>query len=75
MGLTLTAEPLVAVMLPGVITPVPPVKTAVKLLLAPEAIDVGLAVKLVIVTVVAGVTVTLTVCVTAVPVVGVTVSV
>jgi hypothetical protein len=46
---TLTAVPLVAVRKPGVIIPVPPVKTPVKLVDPPAAIDVGFAVKLVIV--------------------------
>ena len=35
--------------MPGVITPVPPVKTAVRLELIPDVMDVRLAVKLVIV--------------------------
>jgi hypothetical protein len=48
-GLTLTAVPLVAEMLPGVITPVPPLNTPVKLELDPFSIVVGLAAKLVIV--------------------------
>lgn len=47
-GLTLTAVPLVAAMLPGVITPEPPVNTPVKLELDPDSIVVGLAAKLVI---------------------------
>jgi hypothetical protein len=46
-GLTVTAVPLVAGIFPGVMTPVPPVKTAVRLLLVPDVIEVGLAVKLV----------------------------
>ena len=72
-GLTLTAVPLVAGILPGVITPVPPAKTPVRLVLAPAVIVAGLAAKLVIVG--AGTTVTVTVCVTAAPLDGVTVSV
>jgi hypothetical protein len=72
-GLTETAVPLVTAMLPGVTMPVPPVNTAVRLELEPAAIVAGLAVKLVITG--AGTTVTVAVDVTAVPVVGVTVSV
>jgi hypothetical protein len=45
-GLTLTEALLVMARFPGVITPVPPVKTAVRLLLAPAVIDAGVAVKL-----------------------------
>jgi len=76
LGLTLTAIPLVAGVFPGVITPVPPVKTAIRVVLAPAVIVGDAAVKLVIDGVVTkGVTVTVAVCVTAVPVVGVTVSV
>jgi hypothetical protein len=75
-GLTLIALALVTEMIPGVITPEPPVKTAVRLLLAPEAIEVGVAVKLVIVgEFTTGVTVTVTDRVIADPLVGVTVSV
>jgi hypothetical protein len=74
-GLTLTGVPLVTARLPGVITPVPPEKTAVRLELPPALIVVGVAVKLVITGPVAAVTVTVAVCVTAVPLVGVTVSV
>jgi hypothetical protein len=48
-GLTLTAVPLVTEMLPGVMTPVPLEKTAVRFELAPAVIEVGLAEKLVIV--------------------------
>ena len=77
MGLTLTAVPLVTellmVVLPAVITPVPPENTAVRFELCPEVMVVGLAVKLVMVGGVLAVTVT--VAVTAVPLVGVTVSV
>ena len=62
-------------MLSGVMTPVPPEKTAVRLELVPIAMDVGLAVKLVIVGGVLVVTVTVAVAVTADPLVGVTVSV
>ena len=47
-GLTLTGVPLVTGRLPGVISPVPPVKTAVRLELPPIAMDDGFAVKLVI---------------------------
>jgi hypothetical protein len=56
-----------------VIAPVPPVKVASRLELLPDVIVAGVAVKLVMVG--AGVTVTVTSCVTAVPVVGVTVRV
>ena len=49
MGFTVTAVPLVAEMLPGVMTPVPPVKVPVRLELWPELIVAGLAVKLLIV--------------------------
>jgi len=45
-GLTETAEPLVAEMVPGVITPVPLENTPVRLELVPETIEAGLAVKL-----------------------------
>jgi hypothetical protein len=45
-GLTLTGVALVTVMFPGVITPVPPVNSAVRLELLPAAIGVGVAVKL-----------------------------
>jgi hypothetical protein len=62
-------------MFPGAITPVPPLKFAVRLELAPEVIEVGLATKLVITGPDAAVTVTVAVCVTAAPEVGVTVSV
>jgi hypothetical protein len=73
-GLTLTATPLVAVRLPGVITPVPPVKTAVRPELDPAVMVAGLAVKLVIAG--AAFTVTVTVCVAVVvPTGGVTVRV
>lgn len=47
-GVTVMATPLVTVILPGVTTPVPPVKTAVKLELLPTVMVAGLAVKLVI---------------------------
>lgn len=46
-GLTLTAAPLVTGIFPGVIKPAPPAKTAVRLLLMPEVIEAGVAVKLV----------------------------
>jgi hypothetical protein len=72
-GLTLTAVPLVTAILPGVITPVPLAKTAVRPELPPARIDVGLATKLVIIG--AGFTVIVAVCVTALPLVGVTVRV
>jgi hypothetical protein len=72
-GLTLTAVPLVTGRLPGVITPVPLAKTAVRFELPPAVIVAGLATKLVIVG--AGLTVIVAVCVTAAPLVGVTVSV
>jgi hypothetical protein len=48
-GLTLNDVPLVAARLPGVITPVPPAKTAVRLELPPALIVAGAATKLVIV--------------------------
>jgi hypothetical protein len=70
-GLTLTAVPLVTGRFPGVITPVPPAKTAVRLVLPPAVIVVGLAPKLVIVGAVGtGFTVTIAVCVIAVPAAG-----
>jgi hypothetical protein len=72
-GLTLTGVPLVTGRLLGVISPVPPVNAAVRLLLDPVAMVAGLATKLVIVG--AGITVTVTTCVMAVPAGGVTVSV
>jgi len=46
-GVTLTAAPLVTERLPGVMTPVPPVKTPVKLVVPPGVTEVGLATKLV----------------------------
>jgi hypothetical protein len=48
-GLTLTAAPLVAGRLPGVITPVPFANTPVRLALPPTVIVAGVAAKLVIV--------------------------
>ena len=72
-GLTVTPTPLLAVRLPGVMTPVPFAKTPVRVALDPAATKVGLAVKLVIVG--AGFTVIMAVAVTAVPLVEVTVSV
>jgi hypothetical protein len=48
-GLTLTAAPLVAGILPGVITPVPLAKTPVSVVLAPTVIVAGLALKLLMV--------------------------
>ena len=73
-GVTLTAVPLVAVMFPGVITPVPPLKTPVRMADPSDVIVVGLAVKLVIFGE-TGFTVTVTVFETAVPAEFVTVSV
>jgi hypothetical protein len=72
-GLTLTAVPLITARLPGVITPVPLAKTAVRLELPPTLIVSGLATKLVIVG--AGFTVIVVVAVTAAPLEGVTVRV
>jgi hypothetical protein len=48
-GFTLTAVPLLAAMFPGVITPVPPLKTPVRLAVDPASMVVGLPLKLVIV--------------------------
>ena len=73
MGLTLTPTPLVTETFPGVITPVPFAKTAVRVELDPEAMVEGLAEKLVITGVAP--TVTVTVCVAGDPLVPVTVSV
>lgn len=73
-GVTATAVPLVTGILPGVITPVPPEKTAVRFEDMPAVIVGRLATKLAIAGG-AGFTVIVTVCVTAVPPVGVTVSV
>jgi hypothetical protein len=73
-GLTLTPLPLVTEIFPGVMTPAPLENTPVRVLLAPAVIVAGLATKLVMVGTLA-VTVTVAVCVTAVPVVGVTVRV
>ena len=72
-GLTLTPTPLVAVRLPGVMTPVPLAKTGVSVELDPVVMVAEFAPKLVMVG--AGFTVMVAVAVTAVPVVGVTVSV
>jgi hypothetical protein len=72
-GLTETAVPLVAVRLPGVITPAPPVKTPVNPDGVPAATEAGLAVKLVMAG--AATTVTVVMDVIGVPVAGVTVSV
>jgi hypothetical protein len=47
-GLTVTATPLLAARLPGVITPVPFAKTPVRAALAGAVMEVGFAVKLVI---------------------------
>jgi hypothetical protein len=49
LGVTLTAVPLVAARLPGVITPGPPANIPVRLALAPAVIAVGLTTKLVMV--------------------------
>jgi hypothetical protein len=72
-GLTVSSAPLVAGRLPGVMTPLPFAKTPVRVALDPVVIVDGLAVKLVIVG--AEFTVIMAVAVTAVPLVGVTVSV
>ena len=72
-GETLTAVPLVTEMLPGVITPVPPEKTPVRLEVDPAAIVPGLAVKLAIDG--PAETVTVAVCETDCPPVPVTMSV
>jgi len=73
-GLTGTEFPLVTEMLPGVMTPVPPANTAVRVVPPPPAVIVDAAdVKLVIVG--AGYTVTVACCVIAVPTGGVTVRV
>ncbi len=72
-GLTLMPTPLVMERLPGVTTPVPPENTAVRLLLEPDAMEAGMAPKLVMTG--AGETVTVTVWVMADPMVGVTVRV
>jgi hypothetical protein len=45
-GLTLTGVPLATATLPGVITPVPLAKTAVRLALVPASMAAGLAAKL-----------------------------
>ena len=73
MGLTVTPTPLVAVRLPGVMTPVPFAKTPVRVALDPFVMEAGLASKLVIVG--AGFTVMVAVAVTAVPLEPVTVRV
>ena len=72
-GLTVTPTPLVAVRLPGVMTPVPFEKTPVRVALDPVVMVIGIGMKLVIVGV--GFTVMVAVAVTAVPLVGVTVRV
>ena len=72
-GLTVTPTPLVAVRLPGVMTPVPFAKTPVRVALDPVVMVLGIAMKLVIAG--AGSTVMVAVAVTAVPLVGVTVRV
>jgi hypothetical protein len=48
-GLTLTPTPLLAGILPGVITPVPLAKTPVSVVVAPTVIVAGLALKLLMV--------------------------
>jgi len=68
-GVTVAAVPLVTGILPGAITPAPLAKTGVKVVLAPSGIAAGLAVKLAMV---GGKTVTVTDCVIAVPLAGVT---
>jgi len=73
-GLTETPVPLVAERLPGVMTPVPPAKTPVRLEDWPAVMAAGLALKLVI-DGPAGFTVIVAVAVTAGPLEGVTVSV
>ena len=73
-GLTVTAVPLVAEILPGVMTPVPLANTPVSVALWPAVMVAGLATKLVMVGG-AGFTVMLTVAVTAAPLDGVTVRV
>jgi hypothetical protein len=73
LGLTLTAVPLVAAILPGVITPVPLAKIPVSVALWPAVMVAGLATKLVIVG--SGFTVIVTLAVTAAPLNGVTVRV
>jgi len=72
-GLTLTGVPLVAGRLPGVITPEPLAKTAVRLELPPAVMVTGVAAKLVIVG--AGTTVTVAVRLTVAPLEPVTVMV
>jgi len=47
-GLTLTPTPLVAEILPGVMTPVPFAKTPVRVALVPFVMEVGFAAKLLI---------------------------
>ena len=72
-GLTLTGVPLMTARLPGVITPVPFEKTAVRLALPPTVIVAGAATKLVIVG--GGFTVIVAVAVTTAPLEEVTVRV
>ena len=72
-GLTVTAVPVVAAILPGVITPVPLANTPVSVALWPAVMVAGLATKLVIVG--SGFTVIVTLAVTAAPLDGVTVRV
>ena len=73
-GVTVTAAPLVAGRLPGVITPVPPANMPVRLELCPAATVAGIAVKLVMLGG-AGLTVMVAVAVTTDPLEGVTVRV
>src|SRR5580692_1855883 len=72
-GLTVTATPLIAAILPGVITPVPLAKTPVRVALCPVVMVVGRAVRLALMC--AGFTVTMAVAVMVVPMEEVTVSV
>jgi hypothetical protein len=72
-GVIWAGIPLTTVMLPGLMTPDPPEKTAVRLVLDPASMVVGLATKLAIAG--AGSTFTVTVAVTGVPAAGVTVRV
>lgn len=72
-GLTLTAVPLVTETFPGVMTPVPPENTAVRLELDPASMVAGAAAKLSMAG--AASTVTEVVAVTSLPEDGVTVSV
>jgi fructose 1,6-bisphosphatase len=73
-GVTATAVPLIAGRFPGVITPVPFAKIPVRFEVPPAVIDVGFAIKLVIVGTIE-VTVTVAVCAVVTPAELVTVSV